>query len=177
MIPLLPVLATDIAQLSVTQAKASLGYNVRHFGSADSQPYLPLVGAPGLRFLEVIPPPIAAVPPPSGGGSERKGAEVNADVVKKPALGTNLATPVNSAVVAPKRDVILPEKPSASAIEENRPAAILPDDAEPKVKPEDFLPFFEFPGSGKETGRDASGVPAAPAPGALPPSSATYKEQ
>jgi hypothetical protein len=70
-----------------------------------------------------------------------------------------LATPGNAAHrAAQKRDVILPDKPSTTATtEENRPAAILPDDAAPKVKPEDFLPFFEFPGGAK--------------------SSATYKEQ
>jgi hypothetical protein len=57
------------------------------------------------------------------------------------------------------------------------PAAILPDDVRPAVRPEDFLPFFQFPAPGG-TGNVRVIVPVAPtapsAPGTQPPSSATY---
>lgn len=174
---LLPALVTEMAQTSVPHAEASIVFSVRHVGSADLPPYLTLIGAPGLRFAEVIPPVAAAVPPRTG-GSERARADASADVVIKPALGAIATVPVNSALTAPKRDVILPEKPPAAATEESHPAEILPDDAAPKVKPEDFLPFFEFPGGGKSMDRQGSGSPGSlpPAP-PLPRSTATYKEE
>ena len=58
------------------------------------------------------------------------------------------------------------------------PAAILPDDGDPRVRPEDFLPFFQFPGG--RPGQSETTVaqpPTAPAPGQIPPSSATYHEE
>ncbi|WP_415908155.1 hypothetical protein [Oleiharenicola sp. Vm1] len=60
------------------------------------------------------------------------------------------------------------------------PATILPDDTRPKVRAEDFLPFFQFPGSAPANG-DVTVVAPVPnaAPGAapLPASSATYRQQ
>jgi len=68
--------------------------------------------------------------------------------------------------------------PAANAGSAPPPPAILPDDVGRKIRPEDLLPFFQFPGSGAGAdGGNAAGPPAPPSPGTLPPSSATYKQQ
>lgn len=169
---LLPALATEIAETSVPQARGAMECTGLPAGTGGSSSYLPLVGAPALRFLEAIPPPDVVARPPAG-GPPRTGAQWNADVVRKPALVPSLEAPTTPAPVAQKRDVILPEKPTVRTLDDNRPAAILPDDSAPKVKPEDFLPFFEFPGVGKQGDGSAAAGSASPAPR----SSATYKEQ
>lgn len=59
------------------------------------------------------------------------------------------------------------------------PAAILPDDTRPKVRAEDFLPFFQFPGNTPANGdvTVVAPVPNAPTAAPLPASSATYRQQ
>jgi hypothetical protein len=58
--------------------------------------------------------------------------------------------------------------------------AIPPDDAAKKVRPEDFLPYFQFPGA-EPRPSDVNAADSAPsaqsAPKTIPPSSATYQEQ
>ncbi len=60
------------------------------------------------------------------------------------------------------------------------PPPILPDDTRPKVRAEDFLPFFQFPGSAA-AGDVTVVVPTTPggvpAPATQPRSSATYRQQ
>lgn len=68
-------------------------------------------------------------------------------------------------------------EPSPANVKGHSSAPILPDDARPTVRPEDFLPYFQYPGSGSKSGGVIiiNPVPATPpAPGTLPPSSATY---
>jgi hypothetical protein len=48
----------------------------------------------------------------------------------------------------------------------------LPDDTRPKVRAEDFLPFFQFPGTAP-----AEVAPPPPPPASLPLSTATYSQQ
>ena len=59
------------------------------------------------------------------------------------------------------------------------PAPILPDDIRPRIRPDDFLPFFQVPGSASRPGDVILTVPApasAGQPAPLPPSSATYTQ-
>jgi hypothetical protein len=55
----------------------------------------------------------------------------------------------------------------------------LPDDTRPTIRPEDFLPYFQIPGSARHPADVTLLVPvpsAAPAPASLTPSSATYTQ-
>jgi hypothetical protein len=62
------------------------------------------------------------------------------------------------------------DHPAESAVVgASQPTSILPDETKQRVRPEDFLPFFQFPGG--------QSAPGANAPGTIPPSSATYKMQ
>jgi hypothetical protein len=53
--------------------------------------------------------------------------------------------------------------------------ALLPDDVEHEIRPEEVLPFFQFPGSGGTT-IVVPGVPASPETTRLPVSSAVYRQ-
>ncbi len=60
--------------------------------------------------------------------------------------------------------------------EKSTPLSILPDETRPQVRPEDFLPYFQAPGSGQHPNVDVVmpvpwGTPVNPPP---IPSSATY---
>lgn len=144
--------------------------------SADSTPYLPVLGSPSLRIEEALPPPdlvtrpAAAAPPvPALSPAESSVAAANADAAR-------------STAVAPD-DTHIETKPAATASTSEPaakpPAPILPDTSRPIVHAEDFLPYFQIPGSAKQAG-DVTilmpGAPSAPAPGPLPPSSATYTQ-
>jgi len=143
------------------------------------RPYLAVLGPPPLRFADAIPPPdlsvrpaVGAPPVPTG---ESTGTPVT-DITETPA-----ETPGTATLPAHAPDASVPEStaPLPSSPETGRtPAPILVDDTRPRVKTEDFLPFFVFPAQG---GAPQVVVPAsavAPAPGtALPASSATYRQQ
>jgi hypothetical protein len=172
---LLPAMAPDgvhaIARSRPTQGGA-LG--------AGSTPYLPVAGSPPLRFQEAAPPPdlttrpaAAAPPTPALTPTESSVAQANADASRS----TTIAEPAQSqpaaptAEKAPAKDAPLPRAKT--------PPPILPDDARPAVRPEDFLPYFQIPGSAQNPSDVTLLVPAprsAPAPAPLPPSSATYTQ-
>mgnify|MGYP001551269688 CR=1 FL=1 len=146
-------------------------------------PYLPLVGPPPLRFQEELPPPDlvthpAAGAPPTPALTPTESSVALANAAAAQSASTNSRPPVEvpaaAARPAPKSTPsLLP--PVAPAPE--TPPAILPDDARPTVRPEDFLPYFQIPGSATQPGDVNVLVPApraAPAPAPLPPSSATY---
>lgn len=142
---------------------------------AASRPYLTAVAAPALRFADPRPAPDLSVKPPGG-------------APPLPSTTTDLEPPVlaptapdspspakepGPAADAPAPDA--PVKPPAVT-----PPSILPDDTRSKVRPEDFLPFFQFPGSAANPDDVTVVVPGTltpPAPGTLPPSSATYRQQ
>jgi len=138
-------------------------------------PYLAALGAPPLRFETALPPPDltrrpapVAPPPPPPAVAEPPSALVEAKSL--PAAAVNAASSeavaTNSAKPAPA-----PAKVP--------PPSIIPDDARPSIRPEDFLPYFEIPGTGRQPGDVRLLVPAprgAPAPAPLPPSSATYTQ-
>ena len=60
-----------------------------------------------------------------------------------------------------------------------KPLPILHDELRPQVRPEDFLPYFQVPGSATQSGAVIPGAytpRGAPEPAPLPPSSATYTQ-
>jgi hypothetical protein len=136
-----------------------------------SRPYLAALGPTSLRFAEALPPvdlsvrPVVAAPTPPAGNPEPASAPkpesaANEDSALPPA-------PVQSPLAAVKP----PETPAPS---------ILPDETRPKVRPEDFLPYFQFPANRANTASGTVVSPGAltpPAPPTQPLSSATYQQQ
>ncbi len=139
--------------------------------------YLPVLGAPPLRFAEVAPPPdlvsrppAAAPPQPALSMTESSVALANAAAAQSTVVHSAPPFAPNSA----RAESASPDKSDKPA-----PTPILPDEIHPQVRPEDFLPFFQIPGSA--TGpRDVTVVVPVPrtpaAPATLAPSSATYTE-
>lgn len=165
LLTLLPIAATPSS--SVAQEERE---------SLDSRPYLLAVGAPALRFAEAIPPPDLSVRPPVGGPPS--------PTDDHPATGLDPAKsdlPVTPPATTPTVVSAIPD-PAAESVKAapaKAPPPILPDDTRPKVRAEDFLPFFQFPAGGNANGdvTVVAPVPNAPAPAPLPPSSATYRQQ
>lgn len=132
-------------------------------------PYLPVCGAPPLRFERPAPPPDVATDPPAA-------------APPIPSLD-----PTETIVASANTAAMQPVEPAPPATAEPAPAApakadpraILPDDTRPPVRAEDFLPFFRVPGAGRGTSGATlvvPGVPAAPPGPANAPSSATYTQ-
>ncbi|MBL9215226.1 MAG: hypothetical protein JNG83_07100 [Opitutaceae bacterium] len=132
-----------------------------------SVPYLRAMGSPPLRFQEEPPPrPPRPVPTPAA---------------PEPLAGrdTEPAPPDTSALPATP-----PEPDATHGVSSTSPAPtpepILPDETRPKVRAEDFLPFFQFPARGGSAGDVTIIAPVPPAP-SVPshalPSSATYRQQ
>lgn len=145
----------------------------------EATPYLLVTGAPPLRFQQVeLPlhpapsaPAPAATPAPAANPSESAAAT---GVETKPESVTPTGVP-NAVPAAP-----LPATgPDATTTPAKTPAPILPDEARPTIRPEDFLPYFQIPGTARTPADVTLLVPAPkapPAPGPLPPSSATYTQ-
>jgi hypothetical protein len=144
------------------------------FGSAEgslplvphepSDPYLLYVPPPPLRFEDPAPPPdlsahpaAGAPPKPTAAGLLARDDRRSAPAVR-PAVSASVSSSSSS---APSKgpDVILPKPPATPSI--------LADDVPPAVKPEDFLPYFQFPGA--PAGGSAVDHPA-------PLSTATYTQ-
>ncbi len=146
---------------------------------AESTPYLPAFGAMPLRFQEAAPPPdlstrpAASAPPvPAKSPAESSVALANVAAAQPAAPASMAPTP------SPVPSEPAPAAPSAP-VPAKTPPPILPDDGRPTIRPEDFLPFFQIPGSAKNASDVMLTVPAvrsAPAPAPLPPSSATYTQ-
>lgn len=137
--------------------------------AAISRPYLTVIAVPPFRFAEPAPPPDLSAHPPAGAPPQ------------PPATARTPATPADApsaaASAGPDASAASASTPAADATGAEHPAPlqkILPDDTRPKVRPEDFLPFFQFPGAGQPR---LTAAPAPPVPGTLPPSSATYQQQ
>jgi hypothetical protein len=171
---LVPALAPGGA-LAVSRVRpASSGISLH---GVDPAPYLPVRGALSLRFQEEPPPPdlttrpaAAAPPTPALTPTETSVAQANAaaarsaSVVAQEPVATTPVAPVVAEPVAPP--------PKAAP-------AILPDDVRPAARPEDFLPYFQLPGSNPKSPDVTLLVPAPktpPAPAPLPASSATYTQ-
>jgi hypothetical protein len=136
--------------------------------------YLVLVGPPPLRFLEAhVAPPrnIVVNPPPAPPSSLGRipGQSSILDVLLAPGWH-----PSATSAAKPARN----SRPAAQPSAEAQPATppILPDDGGTGVHPEDFLPFFQFPGAAGPGATDAS-VALPSTPGRLPPSTASYHQE
>ncbi len=142
----------------------------------DSLPYTMAGGSPPMRFAPEPPSPeisaVAALLPATADSTPDPAAKSQPDEPKADVPDVELAvTPAasNSSMAAP---VKTPSQPASLHTSE-----LLPDEAHPQVRPEDFLPFFQVPGSTRQPGSVSLIVPlspAPPAPPAQPPSSATY---
>lgn len=137
-----------------------------------TRPYLAVLGSTPLRIAEAIPPPDLSSRPGKAAPPNPEPEEVKDSLVShepaKPDVILGPASAMPAEVPTPERDAT----PAKS------PPPILLDDSRPRVKPEDFLPFFVFPGSGESTTVVVPvTVATPPVPGTLPPSSATYRQQ
>ncbi len=100
------------------------------------------------------------------------------------ALANTAAAQSTTITVHPPAGASVPDRKlgakPASAPPKAPPAAILPDDTRPSVRPEDFLPYFQVPGATTSAGEVNVIMPAnaftPPAAAPLPPSSATYTQ-
>lgn len=141
--------------------------------SSISRPYLATVGSPALRFGEAIPPPDLSARPAAA--APPLPAEEHAAPLVEPAKGDVTVVPPVA------KPVDLPASTDTTKVAPGKPPAeILPDDTRPKVRAEDFLPFFQFPGSGSANGDVTVVAPvpnSAPTAAPLPASSATYRQQ
>lgn len=175
---LVPALAPEAAPAFPRQ-RHFIGSGADGQGS-DALPYLTYVGAPPLRFQQAAPPPdlvarpAAAAPPvPPLSPTESSVALANIAAARSTSASARMhdEAPVTDLKPEPTR-VPTPSKPA--------PRAILPDDTRSQVRPEDFLPYFQIPGSAKSAGDVNVIMPAnaftAPSSTTLPPSSATYTQ-
>ena len=129
-----------------------------------SHPYLTVVGAPPLRFEEPAQFPSPA-PPSHAPAAVRETAP---PVPPAPKAQARPAAPAQSPLPAPAnsaRAAVQPASPDSAE------PSIIPDDMRPRVRPEEFLPFFQLPGS------NAPSAPAPNPPETLPPSTATYRTE
>lgn len=145
-----------------------------------SRPYVASMGSPALRFMEAIPTapvltkPIASGPPVAASAPEV--AEVN--LANNQAAASTPPMPVDVAQVPPAMATETPaQKPDQPASPGPKPQPIIPDDTRRKLQSQDFLPLFRFPGATASAEDVTPSVPAPPAPGTLPPSSATYQQR
>ncbi len=137
--------------------------------SEESRPYLTAISVAPFRFRDAVPPPDLTVRLPAGAPPE-----------PGPAPSEKAAAPAPAPVAVAPDPTVQPEprdqKPAPEPTPTEQPksfAPILPDDTRPKVRAEDFLPFFQYPNS---SNIDVSvGAPASP--GRMPNSSASYRQQ
>ena len=138
-----------------------------------STPYLAVVGPPPMRFREPPAPPSFELAPAAAGPAQLE--EITP--VSPTAAGERLdpsqpmaASPKSSSSKSPSSSAAVAKRP-----EESEPSSILPDDMRREVRPEDLLPYFQYPRNGGAV--IGVPVPAQPALPTLPPSSATYRQQ
>lgn len=150
---------------SIADAHARSRLPAQPGGDPTSHPYLKITGAVPLRFDAPPPPPDLSSKPPAGAPPIATG----------PALPDVILPAATPPAEPPK--TALPSDRTPIAPADTKPAdhtpGILPDDTRAATRPEDFLPFFQFPGGSP----DVSLTPRPPAPGQLPPSSATYQQK
>ncbi len=128
---------------------------------AASEPYLCVIGSPALRYQEPV-----RIAEPLELKPSAKAAEAT-KLAAKPAESEHPPGPVN---LAPKAQTVVTEVHSSTTQSDPDAAqpSIIPDDMRPRVRTEEFLPFFQLPGPSS---------PAPQSPDAVPPSSATYRQK
>jgi hypothetical protein len=161
---LLPSLAGEVAQNPAPSDRRD-DSSPRHSRHERSSPYLLVIGSPELRFQEEPPPPDWPAQPTT---SKPKAEKVEPAPNHQDVIVSNRTPPTAPAATATveKMNANSDQPPPAPP-----PPTILPDDVTPRVRPEDFLPYFQFPGAGQNEPNTA------PTPRPIPPSSATYQEQ
>lgn len=126
-------------------------------------PYLKVIGTVPLRFGAEPPPPDLTTRPAAGAPPSPVPPLAVAPAVSPETAPEAITPPLTpKAATAETPSATVPAKTNESTLR------ILPDDTRPAPRPEDFLPFFQFPGS--------NGSPVR-SPGPLPPSSATYQQK
>lgn len=157
------------------------GPELRH---ADPIPYLTILGGPPLRFHEATPPPDltvrpAASAPPIPVSSEAEAAVRAATIAAIQAIPPTSAAPDDPSTIPGARP---PAMTPPAVTPTKTPPPIIPDNVRQSVRPEDFLPYFQIPGSVRQNPDVKVIVPAAttleaPATsGSIPPSSASYNQ-
>jgi len=136
-----------------------------------STPYLAVVGPPPMRFREPPAPPSFELEPAATGPAQLE-ENMPVSLPSTAAAGGRFDSSSPKAA-SPKSSSKSPaSSPTANRPEESEPSSILPDDMRRDVRPEDLLPYFQYP----RNGGGVPGVPVPPQP-TLPPSSATYRQQ
>lgn len=134
----------------------------------ESPPYLPaLKGAMALRFQAAPPVPMPEPKPTP--------ATTPAAATPEPAPAARPAVAAETTTEPARKD---PASPRTSSTYGRLESGLVADDARAAVRPEDFLPYFQIPGSSRNPNDVilVPGAPSAPVPGAIPPSSATYTQ-
>jgi hypothetical protein len=132
-----------------------------------SRAYLPVIGAPALRFAPSRPPPDLAARPPAA-APPQPAAIPTAEPPAPAGSPPEKPAETEAAVAAPPAEKPAPPKPA--------PKPIIPDETRPRVRPEDFLPFFQVP-AGADATLVMPGALVPQAPNQQPRSSATYRQQ
>lgn len=161
---LLPALTTDAHAASLSHRKLNtfspdLAVNTTTRASRGTGPYLAVVRPIGIRFAAPAAPRGAEpiFPPP-------------APVVETEPEVPSTHTSDTPALENPPELLPAVEQPQTPVEPVRRPLPILPDDTRREIRPEDVLPFFQYPHS------DAPPVNVLlPAP--VVPSSATYQQR
>lgn len=140
-------------------------------------PYLAVTGAVPLRFQAAPPPPDLVTKPAAGAPptppltpTESSVAQANTDALQSAVTVHPPAATAAKLAPTPAPSSLPPQPP---------PQPILPDDSRPAVRPEDFLPFFQFPATARkasEVNVIAPALPPTQSGSPVPPSSATYTQ-
>ncbi len=170
-----------LAAMLLTPAGASAlprpnSANAHPSDMASPSGYLAVVGAPQLRFQTktVVAEAVAKAPDAPVAALSKSSSSPHNDFIspKIPGTADNATEP--SSVILPEKTVATTPAPAVKS-----PPAIIQDDLRPTARAEDFLPYFQMPGSARSSG-DVTlltpGLRSAPAPAAIPPSSATYTQ-
>ena len=159
-----PVMIVGVMKSNQTNPTEALAPNPPEGGSRD-RPYLVVTGPTSLRFAEAPPPEAKAAPPPLPEPEDNL-ADLNQEAVApEPVEPPPPPAPVAVAPPPPATPAVAPPPPP-----------LVPDDTLRKVRPEEVLPYFEFPGLRGlgGSGNVAPPQPSAMVPPTIPPSSATY---
>jgi len=134
----------------------------------ESRPYLSVAGSVPLRF---------SAPPRHISNLVTRSVVTPQIVAPAPTTPTEPApAPLSPNLESKVLPIETSPVPTIPTTNKSAPA-ILPDDTRPSTRPEDFLPFFKFPGTGDVTVPSPATIPSPPTPGQLPASSATYQQR
>jgi len=173
---LLPVTAIDNANALTRIRPPGSGPELHNAGAI---PYLSTIGAAPLHFRSPPLPPAPATPLHATPAPIVRDASEDATIMVKDETTPSNALASSNPAIGPTKE----ERPASQDPipgQSKGPQPILRDSLAPTIRAEDFLPFFQIPGSGRELG-DVMLLgpvpPAAPAaPTSIPPSSATYRQ-